>query len=215
MKKTEREQVVQDVGLNPEDTDVWTNKWRNHRTCAGVRDLNSNLTFSEYVQKAVEAGITNPELIGSGKEKFNLGRVGDVGDYGIENCRFIPAVQNISEAHQNGLHGNSYLNAGTINRARMTGETKETSERVRKMAETKTGRTKENDLGRAAQAAKLAKPFVLTAPDGNQHVGTNLAEFCEKNDLSKFAMYGVLSGKRPHHKGWTGSRDEPDTTLLK
>jgi hypothetical protein len=207
MGKMYRDEVVKRVtehGFPAEDAADWREQYRRHTATARRRGL-IETDFSEYLSKAKEAGLKSPDDIGTAKDKFHLGRVGDTGDYRGSDCRFITSSQNMKEMHQNGraIEGNK-------RRAeQMTGQTKETSERVRKISEALTGRTKENNPGTAAQADKLAKEFVLTAPDGAVHRGKNVQEFCDANDLNVFGVYNVIAGRRPHYKGWTGQYVAP------
>lgn len=182
VRLSQKEVVVKDQGLNAEDAESWYIKYRGQRDHATERGLKSELTFEDYLTKAQEAGITSPEQIGPGKDKFVLGRHGDVGNYTGESCRFIPSEQNLQESHENG-------------RRALAGQ---------KCAITITGRTKENNPGTAAQAEKLAKNFVMIDPTGTVYRGSNLFEFCGQHGLDARAMYGVFSGRRPHHKQWTG-----------
>jgi hypothetical protein len=178
LKHEAKIKIVQDSGLNPADTEAWFGKYQKQRTNATARGMVAELSFQEYITKAVEAGLTNPESIGCGNGQFVLGRHGDVGNYGVENCRFITTAQNRIDA----------IESGAYHRA----------------SKTLTGRTKENHPGKAAQAEKLAKDFVLVDPNGIEHRGSNVKEFCNRNDLNVFCIYDVFAGRRQHHKGWTG-----------
>lgn len=42
----------------------------------------------------------------------------------------------------------------------------------------------------------------ILSPNGDEVRFRNMAEFCRNNKLSQCAVNLVLSGKRPHHKGW-------------
>jgi hypothetical protein len=63
----------------------------------------SALLFVEYLSKIVEAGIS-PDDVGMGAGKYQLARYGDVGAYADDNCRFIPAAENLAEQVRNGKH---------------------------------------------------------------------------------------------------------------
>jgi hypothetical protein len=204
MEIEERTFVVVSNGFSPEDTQAWSRKYWAHRGSAVERGLRSKLTFDQYLNKASEAGLVEPGNIGLRKGKFQLGRIGDEGDYTNENCRFIPGEQNRREAFQNGKHDEAIKASSSATSVRQLGQTKETSERVRRMAETRSGRTKETHQGTAAQAQALAKEFVLTDPDGTIHQGKNANEFAKAHNLDQSTLSKVLLGKKPSHKGWTG-----------
>ena len=63
------------------------------------RIAGSSLTFRQYLDKMVEAGIT-PNQIGNGRDQYNLSRYGDVGVYSDETCRFTKRIENEREQHQ-------------------------------------------------------------------------------------------------------------------
>jgi hypothetical protein len=129
-------QILENIGLNPNDVDEWKKKFTTHRDNSSRRKLDTELDFKLYVTKAKEANITNPSIIGIRKEQYQLGRIGDEGPYTEQSCRFITGKQNKQEAINNGCMDNtSFLN--------QKGETKETSDRVSKISETLTGRTAE------------------------------------------------------------------------
>lgn len=196
MRLTDKESIVQDAGLNVADTAAWFEKYESHRERAVQRGLVSELSFADYLGEVVRADLRVPASISASAGGFVLGRIGDQGNYTLGNCRFIPTEQNNREAWDNRRH---------VNRIQaMTGQTKETSERVARMAQTKTGRNKENHVGVASMADVKSKNFVLTGPDGVVYEGRNLAEFCKQNGLSSGNMTQVMNGQRKQHKGWTG-----------
>jgi hypothetical protein len=51
---------------------------------------------------AKRADVQKPHQIGKSKGKFQMGRIGDVGNYEWGNCRFIPMEQNLAERASNG-----------------------------------------------------------------------------------------------------------------
>ncbi|BDD79902.1 hypothetical protein [Burkholderia phage FLC9] len=201
MHLQEKIAVVVEKGFPAEQAEEWFTKYSLHLQAARARDLDSVLTFSQYLDKVVNAGLTEPSSIGRRKGQHVLGRVGDVGNYTEESCRFITVEQNHKERFENGRHINGYRRRGD----EMIGQTKDTSDRYRKSSEAKVGKTKLTDPGHARQAQAIAKTFVMVAPDGTEHQGTNLFEFCQKHGLSATGMYDVFAGRRKHHKGWKGS----------
>lgn len=202
MRFDEKTAVVSSAGFAENSTEDWFKKYRSQRDHAVQRGVNRELTFQDYLTLANEAGLKSPDQIGKSSEQYHLSRLGDQGDYIVGNCRFITASQNHVEAFANGRLDTRI--------EQQIGQTKETSERVRKMAESQTGKTKANNPGTAAQAEKLAKEFVLTAPDGTIHRGKNVVEFCKQHDLQHANLYKVFSGRKQHHKGWTGRYLESD-----
>jgi hypothetical protein len=170
------------LGFPAADAQEWAKKHSAHVGHAAARGLRSELTFQEYVTKAAEAGLQRPAQVGLRVDDFVLARIGDVGDYTSGNCRFITGRQNQIESVENGRRAIAFQKASA----------------------TMTGRTKDTHAGIKAQAEKLSKRFLLNAPDGMEHRGINVSEFCKANGLNVFSVYDVFSGRRKHHKGWTG-----------
>jgi hypothetical protein len=48
----------------------------------------------------------------------------------------------------------------------------------------------------------LRKTFILTDPNGIEHVVADLPKFCDANSLTRGNLYAVMSGRARHHKGW-------------
>ena len=168
--------LLEEVGLNPEDTKAWASKYHGHRSHTTERGLQSHITPLIFFTKVVEAGLTKPDQIGRRRGQHVLGRVGDVGDYISDTCRFISVEQNNQERIANGG-----MAAG---------------------AKKRTGRTKESHPGLAAMADKKSKDYIVTDPNGNIFDVHNLNAFCKDNDLHKGHLYNVCNGKIKHHKGW-------------
>ncbi|UIN38306.1 GIY-YIG nuclease family protein [Methylobacterium oryzae] len=72
----------------------------------------------------------------------------------------------------------------------------ESIERIRQSA------LKRSSAHLAAIAASLSRTYVVTAPDGQRRLVTNLKAFCRENDLSQGHLSAVARGERRHHKGW-------------
>jgi hypothetical protein len=188
--------IVVAAGFPIESTADWFQKYRIHLQGARERNHGTDLTFAQYLAKVIIAGISEPAQIGRMRDQFVLGRIGDVGRYTDGNCRFITAVQNHRERFENGRHL-QYVDS-------LKGANKENSEHYRKISEILSGRTKETHSGYAAVSQARSKNFVLTDPNGVEHRGSNLKEFCEANGLNVFGIYNVFADRRPHYKGWTG-----------
>lgn len=196
MKIAEQIAVCSTRGYPEEDASEWYRKYVVQRSHAQQRGIGRDLTFDQYLALAKESGLEKPDQVGRGDDCFHLARIEDEGNYTLGNCRFIPAFHNRHEAVENGRYAEGA-------RWRI-GQTKETSDVLRKMAETKTGRTKASHQGHAVQADKIAKEFVLTAPDGTVHHGKNVVEFSKEHGLHHRCLYDVFAGRSKHHKGWTG-----------
>lgn len=88
-----RRAFLSSKGLDPEDATLWGVKWV---------QLKPDMSFESYIDLALEAGITEPGMIGCGAGQYQMGRYGDKGDYRVGNCRFITKEQNTSERLDNG-----------------------------------------------------------------------------------------------------------------
>lgn len=118
-------------GLDIADTEVWLRKWMELGSSAKKKGNKRLLTFDEYLLLAVKAGLTKPSQIGTRIDSYQMGRIGDTGDYEIGNCRFITKAQNLEERKLNG--GNASISNKMLGRSR--------SEEVRrKISETQKGR---------------------------------------------------------------------------
>lgn len=199
-EKDEERRIIALLGLNPADRAVWHSKYMSHIWQASIRELDSELTFEQYMHKVIEAQLNTPDQIGKRAGQFQLGRIGDVGRYTTENCRFITTRQNHRERYENGCHVEGLKRLSLA----MRGQTKETSERVKKSADTNRGRSKHTHEYHAQTSKRLAKQFELIAPDGTVYHGINLSDFCDKHSLHKFSLYNVFAGRRPSYRGWTG-----------
>lgn len=213
MKSEEKVAIAERFGFKAEDTESLFAKFTYHHYGAPRRGLQTELTFEDYLQKVRNAGIQTPDQIGQRNDQFVLARHGDQGHYTNDNCRFVTGLQNRQEAWENGrndwvenMRGQTKENSDRMRRVSETqkGRTKETHPYIARRAELVTGRTKENHAGVALRTDKLSKDFVAFDPDGTIHAGRNITEFCRQNDLEQANMASVFRGKRPHHKGWTG-----------
>ena len=52
------------------------------------------------------------------------------------------------------------------------------------------------------------RKIIVINPEGNAVQIENFAKYCRENNLSKSAMYEVLSGKRSQHKGFTAVTEQ-------
>lgn len=155
--------------------DLAKKKWKSHRANAVNLKKVAALSFDEYVQKLVDAGI-GPEQVGVRNGEYQLSRYTDTGSYTPDSCRFILKQQNYAEQIKNGG--------------------------IARGAEKKRGRTAETHSGLSIMADKKSKPFAFMAPDGVVHQGRNLYRFCLENGLNQGNMVEVRNGKKNSCKGW-------------
>lgn len=169
-------------------------KWQGHKDTAKQRNKITNLTLEDYIHLMTVAGIT-PDKIGRSSGKYCLGRIGDVGDYTITNCRFITREANELEKVVNG--GSS--------RDMMRGRTKENHSGVASMAlKIKSGyESGKYDHVKKAQVESCRVAFKIKSPEGVVFEGVNIKEFCRNNNLNDAAFHRVIRGVSSHHKGWT------------
>ena len=178
-------------GYEPDDVEKWSQKWRSLRSIAVIdRKVECNLTFYDYVGLAHDSGLKSADDIGRGAGKYQMGRIGDTGNYEVGNCRFITQRQNLDERALNG--------------GDRRGAEKRTGQKHPGASEKLKGRTKETNEGYKRVSEFMSKSFVLTSPEGIIYRGTNLSEFCKGMGLSQGSMSSVIRGVRKHHKGWTG-----------
>lgn len=69
---------------------------------AEAKGVVCELTFEQYLKLAYDVAINNPNQIGTSMKSFQMGRVGDQGNYYYGNCRFISRTQNMQERTDNG-----------------------------------------------------------------------------------------------------------------
>ncbi len=163
--------------------DVWYKKWMT--LCRNARHYdyaNCYLSFEDYLTLAYDVGVLDPTWIGAGLGKYQMARIGDVGDYKTGNCRFVMREQNIQEWRENGG--------------------REVCSKVQ------LGRRKETHIGVKSMAEKMidisSKRYEVRAPDGTVHKGRNLKLLLKAHGLNSGCMSLVLNSHRAHHRGWTG-----------
>lgn len=102
MKRADYTKYVASLGFPVDDVSKWMRKYYKLRGNVPLRGVELKLSFLDYITLAKEAGITDPDQIGSGRGKYQIGRIGDSGNYEIGNCRFITKEQNLLEMIENG-----------------------------------------------------------------------------------------------------------------
>ena len=75
----------------------WKDKynWKKNNSIACNREF--TLSFEEYLYKAYQANLNNPNQIGPKSNSYHLGRCKDLGGYTKHNCRFITHKENTKE----------------------------------------------------------------------------------------------------------------------
>lgn len=192
----QRKSYVAASGLDASLYDVWSHKWKTLCMNARHMDRECKITFEQYIDLAVDAGINDPSQIGRSEGQYQMGRLGDNGGYEIGNCRFITVEQNRIEKKVNG---------GTYRGCSHRGMSKETHKGLASMVETRMGWNKKTHTGIASQALKLSKEYRIVSPNGIIYTGRNISEFCAEHNLCKVSMAAVCRGSQKTHKGWTGT----------
>lgn len=169
---------------------TWERKWNTKRRNPKSRGI-FFLSLEEYIGLAKEAGLTDPNQIGRTNEKYCLGRIGDVGNYEIGNCRFITNLQNQKERKQNG----GASRAG-----------KKISENIKNngLSELQVAAMKyQHSIATERLVKSRRVNYSFLSPDGVRYEGTNISEFCRKMGLKKSTMTGLHDGYVKIAKGWT------------
>lgn len=97
----------------------WKKKYIIKKSNAKIKDRVFTLTFKEYLYKAYEARLTDPDqisTIGDSNKTYNLARYKDLGGYTIDNCKFITHKENRRERDE---HFNVNRHLKHINKERV------------------------------------------------------------------------------------------------
>ena len=198
--KAERRARLSLLGFNPDDYDVWREKWRDLKNSAASRDIECELSFSSYLDLAVIAGIDHPSQIGRGRGQFQMARPTDAGPYAVGNCRFVTMEQNQQERKLNG--GTAIAVEKTARKRR--GQTKETDDGVRAMAEKLTGRRASDYDYLRVCALRRGRPFELISPEGVVHRGHSLNAWCKEHGFRQSTIQKICAQPGKVWNGWTG-----------
>lgn len=171
--------LVLEHGLQAGDARAWWMRFYTHGKNAKFRDVETKLSFSDYLLKASLAGLKSPKQIGTRTGYYVLTRHTQTGPYNVDTCAFVLASVHSVALYINGRH--------------------------RRRVAVMVGRTKATSPGIASQADAVAREFVLIAPDGTRHEGKNVLEFAQARGLCPQSLYPVLNGKRKSHRGWRGA----------
>lgn len=196
-----RKSLVVSLGFALSDYVKWRTKWKSLIANALNRGAQCKLTFPDYMNLALEAGISTPDQIGLRMDQYQMARIGDSGDYVLGNCRFVLASVNLQEKIDNGGVENS---RAKISQA-LSGRTKDNDTSKARAAKKQTGRTKNTHAHLAVVAHKRSMDFCVTSPEGVTYEGRNLNQFCKDHELAASSMREVCRGERPDYKGWTGT----------
>lgn len=174
-------------------------KWRTHSKHAGRRGVRP-LTFDEYAEKIVSAGI-QPTQIGRTHGAYQLARYSDVGDYTVKSCRFITQLENLAERASNG---------GTERGAsKNRGKTKEDTVWLAERAARYAGRTAQTHEYVARLAEQKGRPFKFIHETGAIMEGKNLRRFCRENGMVGLrpSLNRLRNGTRDEYRGWRRASD--------
>ena len=137
------------------------------------------LSFEQYIDLVVEAGIKYPDEIGLKSNSYQMGRIGDTGIYELGNCRFISKSVNMKERD---------INGGTAT-----------------MGSKRKGQNKSNSKAIKDYGMSRSKAFIAVSPEGVVYKTRNVTEFCESRVELKHSTFGaMLAGNYKTYKGWTG-----------
>jgi hypothetical protein len=167
--------LVESLGLLKADEASWWRKYSYLKRNSQARAIECLLSFRQYLQLAKRAGVLRPSMIGCKSDKYQVGRIGDTGNYEIGNCRFITMAQNQHEKVENGGDASGIALRVANNKSRDR-----------------------------ASFVRRSENFELCSPNGKIHTGTNLRAFCAQYDIHFICLAAVCRGSRKSHKGWTG-----------
>lgn len=185
LSKQQKVDAVTRVGIATRHADLFYIKWIRLRHSSKLRGAECHLTFAQYVKLAVKAGVTDPDMIGKGTNKYQMGRKEDQGNYVWGNCRFITQAQNLRERTENGGLARGFA----------------------KRSKTVEGRTAANHSPTASMALKNSKSITLVSSKGKVYKASGLQNFVREHKLTT-SQYVRLSklcrGEIKTLHGWTG-----------
>lgn len=100
--RLDRNQTAKLVNLSKRQLSKAYNNW-----IQIFRIPESTLTFEQYLNKLREANIT-PDDVGNLIYQYHLARIGDIGPYANDTCRFILKKDNLQEQYINGKRSNIF-----------------------------------------------------------------------------------------------------------
>jgi hypothetical protein len=85
------------IGLEATEVKGWSKNWSNLKAGAKRVGRICTLSFEEYTDLAVEAGLNTASQVGRYPGAYQMGRNRDEGNYVKGNCRFIVKEDNLKE----------------------------------------------------------------------------------------------------------------------
>lgn len=85
-----------DLEIGLDDDGKLKQRWVNKKCNAKKEGIECKLTYDEYCALVKKAGLVSSQLGFTG-ENYVLGRYNDIGNYTINNCRFITQKENCDE----------------------------------------------------------------------------------------------------------------------
>ena len=174
----QRTRIVEKMGFQTGDAREWSGKWLALRGNAHARGVECELTFSQYMRKVMQAGITSPSQIGCRIGQYQMARKTDTGNYSVRSCRFVTHDVNAREVITNG--GRDRMRAKLLGRTKTSG-----------------------DPGAISRSKKMERKFRVVDPSGKVYTGKNLKEFCKKRGMYA-STFGSMINKGKTYKGWSG-----------
>lgn len=101
--RNERRRVLESLEFDVEDLDQWQTKYANLIRSARLKGHEVELTFAQYMQKVKDRKIGSPSEIGRARDQYQMARYNDVGNYTVDNCRYVKQRVNGREQTEHGL----------------------------------------------------------------------------------------------------------------
>lgn len=105
--------------------------------------------------------------------------------------------------NKNGFYGKKHSKETKNKLSKHFTGCKMSKETKNKMSKSQTGRKHSDETIRKKSESNSKFTYEIKYPDGSIIIIKSLRNFCKDNNLSTSALFGVLSGKRKHHKGLT------------
>lgn len=169
-------------------------RWKDHRACLNTNQHHNphlQLAWNKYGAKSFQFKIlercTVDQLDEREQHYLNIYMPKQI-------CYNISTMVGTTRGLSPSAETRKKLSAATKSRYTDPNERQKTSERLK-------GRYVSDDT-RAKMSASASLDYILIAPDGTEHVISNLRQFCWQNGLNDSALSAVSRGKFKQHKGW-------------